>query len=221
MLLSKKIQWLMLTMALVGAAVSGFFIIATAPTTAPATPTTPAYVDAGDTELPSLPFPLRTVDEADTLVPTLEETAPVEQTTPVTSVAPKGVFSFPTVGMTAPLSTTTTVNGEVTPPDFNQVFRITDVSAPNVYVAHSCVREQCLGNALFNTDTQEVLVQTGDTVHVDGKTYKVTATRKVGKDALPTDPIWGSNDVAFVTCFQKTDRSPSTDNLVVVATLVD
>ena len=108
------------------------------------------------------------------------------------------------------------MNGVVTPPDFDHIFRITDVSA-EVYVTHSCRYEDCLGNSLFNLPTGEVFVKEGQDVWVKGERYVITEIRTVKKDELPFDAVWRSDGVALITCFQHKDYTPSTHNLVVIA----
>lgn len=228
MLSSKHIASVMLTFSVAGAVLSGLLLAAPAPqpilTTTPPTQTveTPVgYTDVRD----RLPQPTVTVKQQED---STEKREPEREQPPtpkphVKATAPthaRGEVALPDVGFKAPIGKTTTVNGVVTPPDFKHIFRVTDLEA-SVYVTHSCRFEQCLGNSLFHLPSGKVFVEKGQTLWVDGKEYVVTETRTVPKKKLPADPVWATDGVAIITCYQNKDLTPSTHNLVVIAQPAD
>lgn len=209
MLSSKTLATVMLTLSVAGAVVTCLLLV---PPTAASAPASVA-VEPPSRSLELLPpEPLETEPVSPEVPPT--EDSPQSPAEP--PVEPAASVTVPAVGFSAPTAETATVGGVVTPPDFDHIFRVTDVDA-TIYVTHSCRYEQCLGNTLFNLSTGDVFVKTGQNLFVDGQAFIVTEVRTVKKDELPYDGVWSTDGVAVITCFQNKDYTPSTHNLVVIA----
>ena len=219
MLNSKHLAFIMLTLSTLGVVLTGLHL-----SVPPRVVSTVAVEQPTPTEVRDrLPNPPQQ-KEAEKPTPN-GSTKPVKEDTQVEqpvspSPASPDTVSMPAVGFEAPLSETVTVDGVITPPDFDHIFKVTDVTA-DIYVTHSCRYEDCLGNSLFNLPTGEVFVQRGDTVWVDGQRHTVTEVRTVLKDELPEDSVWDTTGVGIVTCYQNSDYTPSTHNLVVIAEPTD
>lgn len=209
MLNSKTLAKVMLTFSVAGAVVTGGLLVPP-----PATPVAPSVaLPFATIELPDDEQGKEEASAVDT-PPVNDEPAkpePEEKNAPSDSVV-----AVPAVGFSAPASETRTVDGVVTPPDFEHIFRITDVNA-EVYVTHSCRYEACLGNTLFDLPSGEVFVKEGQDLWVKGERHVVTEIRKVKKEELPFDAVWRTDGVAVITCFQNKDYTQSTHNLVVIA----
>jgi hypothetical protein len=141
-------------------------------------------------------------------------------------------FAVPSVGLDVPLGALTAVDNSITPPGFTSAYLIrnfgTTTSAPaagTVYVVTHSIRGGGVapGNYLADIHTQQSRVKPGATLDVAGVLYRVTASETVAKTALPTDgTVWANlpNRLVVITCLEKADGTPSTDNLVLFATRI-
>lgn len=141
-----------------------------------------------------------------------------------------GRFMVPSVGLDVPLGTMNAVGGLVLPPGFTSAYRISNLGSPTapkrgtVYVAMHSLRFGGLGpgNYLFDVQTSASKVQPGARIEAGGVTYVVDTTKIVAKSRLPGDAqIWRNvpGRLVVVTCLEKPDNTPATDNFIITAHL--
>jgi len=138
-------------------------------------------------------------------------------------------FEVPSVGLDIPLGALSAVNGEITPPGFTSAYWIRNVGVSpkdadtgTVYVVMHSLRDGAVGpgNYLIDVANERAAVDEGAEVLVDGISFSVTSSRHVSKSELPNDAeIWTdtTNRLVIITCLQRADGSPSTDNMVIIA----
>ncbi|WP_437582534.1 class F sortase [Paramicrobacterium sp. CJ85] len=138
-------------------------------------------------------------------------------------------FEVPSVGLDIPLGALSAVNGEITPPGFTSAYWIRNVGVSpkdadtgTVYVVMHSLRDGAVGpgNYLIDVANERAAVDEGAKILVDGISFSVTSSRHVSKSELPNDAeIWAdtTNRLVIITCLQRADGSPSTDNMVIIA----
>jgi len=139
-------------------------------------------------------------------------------------------FVIPSVNLHVPLGSVNEVNGVMNPANFTSAFWIRNrgVSLENasqgtVYiVAHAARYGKAPGNIV--QDNEQSLVKAGDFITANGVTFEVTGTKIIPQDQIETvSEIWADTPgmLVFVTCLQKNDHTPPTDNLILIAQLVE
>ena len=99
----------------------------------------------------------------------------------------------------------------------------TDVpSATGTYIAMHALRGggRAPGNALWDTDAGRARIAIGDTVRVDGGSWRVTDIGTPTKQSVPgSDRLWSTSpdELVLLTCLETPDGRPSTRNVVVTA----
>lgn len=75
------------------------------------------------------------------------------------------------------------------------------------------------GNALIDIDHGTARIDTGATITVDDVDYTVTGTRHIPKTELTNSDFWttGPDELVVITCLQRPEGGPSTDNIVITA----
>ncbi len=137
---------------------------------------------------------------------------------------------IPSVGLNVPLGALNVVDNTITPPGFTSAYlvrnlgaHLTTPDAGTVYVVAHAIRGGGVapGNYLADLATHSARVSVGAEISAAGVTYRVTGVESVNKTALPTDrSVWTNtpNRLVIVTCLERADGKPATDNLVVYAT---
>lgn len=139
-------------------------------------------------------------------------------------------FEVPSVKLDVPLGSLSEVDGEITPPGFTSVYlvrnrgqNLDDASKGTVYAVTHSLRGggSAPGNYLFDPKTKSSTAEVGASIKVGDVTYTVSESRLVDKTALPLESeLWENvpNRLVLITCMQKTDGSPSSQNLIIVGT---
>ncbi|MDP4334838.1 class F sortase [Curtobacterium sp. A7_M15] len=153
-------------------------------------------------------------------------TAPQARATPDGS----GRLVVPSVRLDVPLGALDAVNGRITPPGFRSAYLVRDVgvvperaaSGTVVVVMHSLRGGGTApGNFLTDVDRGRSRVAIGAVARVAGVAYTVTGSTLVDKDRIADDAgVWGDvpDRLLLITCLERPDGSPSTQNLVITAT---
>ncbi len=140
-------------------------------------------------------------------------------------------FAVPSVGLNVPLGSLNEVDNTITPPGFTSAYMVrnmgTGIDSPEkgtMYVVTHSLRGggRAPGNYLADSRTQSSAVKSGAVITVGKLTYRVTTSQTVSKKALPaTATVWTNtaNRLVVITCLEPADGSPSTDNLIIFATL--
>jgi hypothetical protein len=136
----------------------------------------------------------------------------------------------PSVKLDVPLGALNAVGGQVTPPGFTSAYVIRNMGVPiarsatgTVFVVMHALRHggEGPGNYLTNVANGTATVAKGATVSIDGMSYSVTGWEKVSKTALAANAsIWANipNRLVMITCLEKSNGTPSTENMVIIAT---
>lgn len=144
-----------------------------------------------------------------------------------------GRFAVPSVNLDVPLGEVSEVDGQIAPPGFSSVYRVrnrgVDTTAADqgtMYLVTHSVRGggYAPGNALIDTEDARAAVDVGAMIQVADRQYTVTDTLRVGKEDLPTTTdIWTDvpGRLVVITCLQNGRGTPSTDNTVIIAQLVE
>jgi len=161
-------------------------------------------------------------------VPTPAATA-VPVPDPIEPPLTGGQFSVPAVGLDVPLKSLSARDGQITPPGFTSAYWITNRGVPlsqsaegTVFVVMHSVRGGGVapGNYLTNIREGTSAVPDGSTIDVAGVSYRVTGWRTILKGGLATDAdVWADTPgrLVVITCLERPNGSPSTDNMVIVA----
>jgi len=141
-------------------------------------------------------------------------------------------FSVPAVGLDVPLAAMNEVDHTITPPGFQDAYRVRNIGttpsnpgAGTVFVVMHSIRGGGVGpgNYLFDLARGASRVPVGSPIAVAGVQYRVTESHIVTKTGLPAFAgIWANTPgrLVVITCLQRPDGRPSTDNLVITAELV-
>lgn len=141
-------------------------------------------------------------------------------------------FSVPAVGLDVPLAAMNEVDHTITPPGFQDAYRIRNIGtspanpgAGTVFVVMHSIRGGGVGpgNYVFDLARGTSRVPAGTSIAVAGTEYRVTESHLVTKSGLPAFAgIWANTPgrLVVITCLQRPDGRPSTDNLVITADLV-
>jgi len=131
---------------------------------------------------------------------------------------------IPTVDLDAELVEVGIVNGAMNlSDDLTVAFIAREDNLPTVVALHSSTLTDelgsiAIGNRLWDRDTQQPLLGTGRTLYVDGTPYITTGWEIMDKDELAAASVFsGADTLLLISCAQKTDGTPSTDNLVITA----
>lgn len=127
-----------------------------------------------------------------------------------------------------PLGALNAVDGEVSPPGFTSAYLIRDIGVTpdraglgTVYVVMHSLRDGGIGpgNALIDVDRKRARIPEGAHIIVAGVDYIVTGSQALSKSELPDSDIWkaGANHLVVITCLQRPEGGPSTENVVIVA----
>ena len=139
-------------------------------------------------------------------------------------------FWVPSVGLSAPVSKVSVVNGVINPPGFRRVYEIRNLGMPlekagegTVYVATHAVRSGLApGNALIRQDYEGASVKKGDLISLRGVRYRVSDSFVVPKKKLPkTRKVWEviPGRLVVITCLQRPVRGRALKNSVIFADL--
>jgi len=141
-------------------------------------------------------------------------------------------FRVPAVGLDVPLGRISVAGGQLTPPGFTSVYAVrnlgTTPAAPSkgtVYVVTHSLRGggRAPGNYLTDVTDQKAAVRAGEAVFVGSTEYTVTGAQLVRRgDIGAQTALWTDtpNRLAVITCLEKPSGAPSTDNLIIYASLV-
>lgn len=142
-------------------------------------------------------------------------------------------FRVPSVDLDVPLGVVSEVDGQITPPGFGSVYvvrnrgvDVDDAALGTVYAVTHSLRGggKAPGNALIDVAAGKAALEIGAAIEVGDRTYEVTETRSVGKSDLPyARDLWAATPgrLVLITCLQNRKGTPSTENLVTLASLVD
>ena len=138
-------------------------------------------------------------------------------------------FVVSSVGLDVPLGALTSVDGAIEPPGFTSAYWVRDEGvAPavssdgTVFVVMHSLRNGAIGpgNYLIDVDRSTSKVGLGATITVDDLDYTVTGTQLIDKpDIAASSSVWSNtpNRLVVITCLQRPDGSPSTQNLIIEA----
>lgn len=154
---------------------------------------------------------------------------------PSASAIPSGTgrFQSPSVGLDVPLGSLDVVDDELEPPGFTSAYWVrnlgvapTDAGAGTVFVVMHSLRNGGVapGNALIDVDNGRARVAVGASIVVDDVAYRVTRTDTIDKKEISHEQsIWADTPgrLVVITCLQRPDGSPSTDNMVIEAVRAD
>jgi len=146
-------------------------------------------------------------------------------------------FRIPAVDLDVPLGSINSVNGVMNPPNFSSVFWIRNlgVSVDNaakgtVYIVAHSLRygtgkpggDNAPGN--FVQSQEKITLKAGDPIEVDGLTYSFVEAQVIPQNELGSHTdLWDktvTGRLIFVTCLEKNDHTPPTDNIVIIGKLV-
>lgn len=140
-------------------------------------------------------------------------------------------FRVPAVGLDVPVGQISVADKQLTPPGFTSVYAVrnlgTTAATPKngtVYLVTHSLRGggKAPGNYLTDVTGQKAAVSKGEAVFVGSTEYTITTTQLVAKtDIGAQNTLWTDtpNRLVVITCLEKPSGAPSTDNLVVYATL--
>ncbi|WP_052460654.1 class F sortase [Microbacterium gorillae] len=138
-------------------------------------------------------------------------------------------FVVPSVGLDVALGELTLVHNTITPPGFTSAYAVRNLGVSpahaaegTVYIAMHSLRDGAIGpgNALINVDEQRSSVGAGAEIDVAGVVYTVTEARTIRKSDLAHDTrVWANTPdrLVVITCLQRPEGGPSTQNLVITA----
>jgi len=142
-------------------------------------------------------------------------------------------FKAPSVNLDVPLGQAKEIKGKIAPPGFKSVYWISNLGVPlkdaekgTVYTAAHSLRNGgwAPGNALIDIDSQQAKVFPGDKLYVDNREYSITETRIIPKpEVANVGDLWDQKvprRLLVFTCLQNPQNTPSTNNVVIIATLV-
>ena len=155
--------------------------------------------------------------------------------------------SSPGCILNVPLGQARQVNNKIAPPGFKSVYWISNMGVPlekaeegTVYTAAHSLRNGgwSPGNALIDIDAQKPTVKPGDLMYIGDcevlptdapsqtcRTYSVTETRIIPKPKVGgVSDLWDGKSpgrLILFTCLQNPQNRPSTDNMIVIGTLVE
>ncbi|GAA4168920.1 class F sortase [Gryllotalpicola koreensis] len=140
-------------------------------------------------------------------------------------------FRVPAVGLDVPVGQISVAGGQLTPPGFTSVYAVrnlgTTATTPGkgtVYVVTHSLRGggKAPGNYLTDVARQKAAVTKGEAVFVGSTEYTISGTELVKKSDIGAQKaLWANtpNRLAVITCLEKPSGAPSTDNLVIYATV--
>ena len=151
---------------------------------------------------------------------------------PSASATPSGTgrFQSPSVGLDVPLGSLDVVDNELEPPGFTSAYWVrnlgvapTDSANGTVFVVMHSLRNggEGPGNALIDVDNGKARIASGASIVVDDVEYHVVSTETIDKGQISRDKsVWADTPgrLVVITCLQRPDGAPSTDNVVIEAT---
>lgn len=154
------------------------------------------------------------------------------QPDPSASATPTGTgrFQSTSVGLDVPLGSLDVVDDELEPPGFTSAYWVRNLGvAPSdsadgtVFVVMHSLRNggEAPGNALIDVENGRARIATGEAIVVDDVAYKVVDTETVDKTQISHDQsVWADTPgrLVVITCLQRPDGAPSTENMVIEAT---
>lgn len=141
-----------------------------------------------------------------------------------------GQLRVRSVGLDVPIGSLDAVGGRITPPGFTSAYLVRNMGVgPEdagdgtvVIVMHSLRGGGVApGNYLTDVDHARSRVTAGAVVSVAGVDYTVTNSTLVAKNKIDRDErVWDDvpNRLLLITCLERPDGSPSTQNLIIEAT---
>lgn len=191
--------------------------------------------------LPLYPTTVQEAVTASSTAPWVEQPKPAHQTVtaptaevetpPVAAEEPQRVeqptLTVPSLNVSVPLGTVSPDDGVVTPPNFGEAFTVqgwsanTPTEGATYVIFHSRRNGTGIGNSFFNQQTGESRIHVGATVVVAGVEYTVDSTFTSPISDLHQNGMWTDTPgrLYLVTCLQNAQRTTSTTNFVVVATI--
>lgn len=141
-----------------------------------------------------------------------------------------GDFVVEAAGLAMPLEEMSVVDDVINPPGFDSAYVVRDYADPgdadqmSVVALHSLSGGDAPGNKLIDVDEATATVDRGQMIEIQGHNYEITRAFAQGKDAAAADDgVWEDKPgkLLVFTCLQKPDGSPSTDNVIIEASLVE
>lgn len=141
-----------------------------------------------------------------------------------------GQLRVRSVGLDVPIGSLDAVGGRITPPGFTSAYLVRnmgvgpeDAADGTVVVVMHSLRGGGVapGNYLADVDHARSRVPAGAVVSVAGVDYTVSNSTLVAKDKIDHDErVWhdAPNRLLLITCLERPDGSPSTQNLIIEAT---
>ena len=140
-----------------------------------------------------------------------------------------GRFQAPSVSLDVPLGSLDVVDDELEPPGFTSAYWVrnlgvapTDAGSGTVFVVMHSLRGGGVapGNALIDVDDEQARITDGAEIVVDDVDYRVTRTQTIDKTEIAHDAeVWANTPdrLVVITCLQRPDGKPSTENMVIEA----
>jgi hypothetical protein len=153
--------------------------------------------------------------------------APVEAT-------PEGIgrFVVSSAGLDVPLGSLKAVDGAIDPPGFTSAYWVRNLGVSvdraaegTVFVVMHSLRDGGVGpgNYLIDVERQRAKVGVGAVIGLGKADYRVTGIRVIGKDRIGAAArVWTNtpNRLVVITCLQRRNGAPSTENLVIEASRI-
>jgi len=151
---------------------------------------------------------------------------------PSASATPDGVgrFSAPSVGLDVPLGAVSVVDDVLQPPGFTSAYWVRNLgvapavaSTGTVFVVMHSLRGGGVGpgNALIDVADGRARIADGADIAVAGVHYRVDRSEALAKTAIGGEAdVWADTPgrLVVITCLQRPDGRPSTENMVIEAT---
>lgn len=138
----------------------------------------------------------------------------------------------PSVDLNVPLDSLNAIGGEVIPPGFTSAYVVRNIGVPlqdaatgTVFVVMHSIRGDGVGpgDYLIDPAKHEATVRPGTAIEIGDQKYTVTSTHATLKTKLAMEAsTWANvpNRLVLITCLQKASGTPSTENMVIMATRV-
>ncbi|MCI0158355.1 class F sortase [Leifsonia shinshuensis] len=135
------------------------------------------------------------------------------------------------VGLNVPLGAINEVDGQIVPPGFSSAYWVRNMgvsiqerASGTVYVVMHSLRNGGVGpgNYLADVAHGRSRLANGATVALDGIEYAVTGSQLIDKAQIAANTVVWANTpdrLILITCLEHANGTPSTQNLVITATL--
>ncbi|UAJ79329.1 class F sortase [Leifsonia sp. ZF2019] len=134
------------------------------------------------------------------------------------------------VGLDVPIGALDAVGGQITPPGFTSAYVVRNMGVDladgeegTVFLVMHSLRNGAVGpgNYLADVTTRRSKLAIGASVEAAGHRYTVTGSQLVPKASIAENAtVWANTPrrLLLITCLERADGTPSTQNLIITAT---